>query len=142
MKKYRGKRVDNGEWAYGYYVANKLEDHADILVDFFDTTDDGLPYCHQEFFKVIPSTVGQCTGMKDKKRTCRYPKGQEIYYDDRVEHADSQSTRIGVVKYDEEMCCLCIVFENSRVFGGKVLFESVKVINSIYDTPSLLCKEK
>ena len=37
---FRGKRVDNGEWVTGYYVFQPYE--------------------------VIPETVGQCTGLKDK----------------------------------------------------------------------------
>jgi len=54
--KFRGKRTDNGEWAYGYYRCIMWE----------------IPHkTHQiingnSFFEVDPSTVGQYTGLKDK----------------------------------------------------------------------------
>lgn len=63
--KFRGKRIDNGEWAYGYYFESftgihyilALHDH--IL---------GMT----EFYEVDPATVGQYTGIKDKNgiETC------------------------------------------------------------------------
>lgn len=41
------------------------------------------------FIEVIPETVGQFTGLKDKKRTKEYPEGQEIYEGDIVKLAEN-----------------------------------------------------
>ena len=58
---FRGKRMDNGEWIYGYYFQKK---------NLF--SEDGLPVIHgisdEPPFgaKVEPKTVGQYTGLTDK----------------------------------------------------------------------------
>lgn len=67
---FRGKRVDNDEWIYGYYVTrsnhacfeHELKYASFILKDEF--MDWGLGELVE--YKVIPETVGQFTGMYDK----------------------------------------------------------------------------
>lgn len=53
---FRGRRIDNGEWIEGYLF--QIWDDAFIL---WGTTND-VP----DMIKVIPETVGQYTGLKDK----------------------------------------------------------------------------
>lgn len=54
---FRGKRVDNGEWVYGF-LAYLLHDKAAIAVPVADAVFD--------YTLVIPETVGQWTGLEDK----------------------------------------------------------------------------
>jgi len=49
--KFRGKRVDNGEWVYGWYSADYR--YPRILTEYED-------------YIVVSETVGQYTGLKDK----------------------------------------------------------------------------
>ena len=67
---FRGKRLDNGEWAEGFIVASRENTYPNgfemITVDGinYDELDSYTPYFIS--YAVDPSTVGQYTGLKDK----------------------------------------------------------------------------
>lgn len=60
---FRGKRLDNGEWVYGYLGKHTSLD-AMIIDRPYITMNGELSALN--FWIVDPSTVGQYTGMKDK----------------------------------------------------------------------------
>lgn len=56
--KFRGKRVDNGEWVVGNGIAQSIEQT--LIIDQF------FARSLRNQYKVLPETVGQYTGLKDK----------------------------------------------------------------------------
>ena len=75
--KFRGKRVDNGEWVYGSLVIQKYN-----KINKYYIIDSGFISCEFAFFEEVnPETVGQFVGLKDSK-------GIEIYERDIVRFLD------------------------------------------------------
>jgi len=120
--KFRGKRVDNGQWVYGditrIFPAGKIIG----IVDW------EFRIVHE----VDPETVGQYTGLKDKN-------GIEIYEGDiiRIEGFSEPMT-----VYFKDGC-----FGWGKQHYGKYSFdpfgiEQLEVIGNIFDNPELLPSKK
>lgn len=63
--KFRGKRIDNGEWVYGYYIYD-ARDNIHYIADYrFGRYSN---YFTLRKWEVHLDTVGQYTGLKDKKK--------------------------------------------------------------------------
>lgn len=135
--KFRGKRLDNGEWIYGGLLqSNKYELPCKCAYMPSPTL------TGESFWKVLldyevdPATVGQYTGLTDKN-------GKEIYEGDIVTEIDiviAQNRR----RYQ-------VVFETGATrIGGLILARYynnddrlakryvVEVIGNIHDNPELL----
>lgn len=79
--KFRGKRIDNGEWVYGFYAIHE----------------DGRHYILNELWlDVHPETVGQFTGLTDKN-------AREIWEHDKVICSEGE---VWIVAYYENAFCL------------------------------------
>lgn len=64
----RAKRLDNGEWIEGYYVKQRKSkptiDGIDTQYNHFIYDEDGK--YPTDRYRIDPSTICQCTGLKDK----------------------------------------------------------------------------
>lgn len=124
--KFRGKRIDNGEWVCGYYVyygwAGKQKHYI-------------VPEYASDLYavEVDQKTVGQYTGLKDMN-------GKEIYEGDIVERFDhGQVRQLYLVKFDKG--CFGASLDNIRFYFltfDHVCTEQVEIIGNIYDNPDLL----
>lgn len=132
--KFRGKRLDNGEWLYGSLLVSHFKD--DKKERYFITQFSGNYTFEHE---VDPATVGQYTGLKDKN-------GREIYEGDILAHGDKI---VGHIIDDVRGYCYDVIykdqsFEESCSLYGVVIEDyrgDVTVVGNIHDNPDLLKTE-
>ena len=125
--KFRGKRIDNGEWVYGDLL--QPTEICDIYEIANCESIDGTRY------EVIPETIGQFTGLYDNTK-------KEIYEGDivKIEYTDFKFK--GVVKYDETYLAYVIISTNTIKHEfenlGNYLDYDIEVIGNVTDKPELL----
>ncbi len=90
---FRGKRIDNGKWIEGFYA--ECDERAFIMpepdCDISKHMLDG--YWLGAFYEVIPSTVGQYTGLTDKN-------GNKIFEGDILEVRVRDKEKMAKMEYD------------------------------------------
>ena len=126
---FRGKRLDNGEWVYGYYVhiGPVSCQRAYIIPEYASAL-----YVNE----VDPSTVGQYTGLKDKN-------GKRIFDGDIAKVLQGKDKDIAYVGFENGAFML---YPKTGNIYERTLWEywyndwDVDVIGNITDNPELLEK--
>lgn len=136
---FRGKRIDNDEWVYGYYLpwhaVTDLQGDEPYAQIFEEHKVKGK-YIAKGWVRVNFNTVGQYTGLCDKN-------GNKIFEGDIVEFTDKYTERKGRAE---------IVFEAFKwkysgcYYGGNPIVWlciddtsiEFEVIGNIHDNPELL----
>lgn len=144
---YKAKRLDNGEWVQGYYVKGLNMYDKEAYLIFEPTT---IFYSSGEtdgWSEVDPSTICQCTGLKDKN-------GKLIWENDILHNGN-----YFVVKWNESCSRFDIVlnkFHNIPIGKWEPMICDWKtndfkeyrkavdyeVIGNVFDNPELLEREK
>ena len=120
--KFRARRQNTDEWdewVYGTYYKDK----------------DGYFMVEEitgSHIKIIPDTIGQLTGLKDKNN-------KEIYEGDIIEYylvtvlmvGEEPKKETQVIKYDSKYCSF-------RPLWHIDALEKIKVIGNIYENPELI----
>ena len=138
---FRGKRVDNGEWANGNYV-EKIHYYdgselpcIQVVMQKPSVADRFVPCFETELVEVIPETVGQFTGLTDKNR-------QKIFEGDILRDGKGCD---GVVTYIESVACFMAVCDMNDAWGlnegdpkRPPQLQYTEIIGNIHDNPELL----
>lgn len=152
---FRGKRVDSQTWVEGSLLSFMTDDNISqtiicpIRFNFarraYPNTDLEIGFWHQ----VIAETVGQYTGLTDKKGMKIF-EGDIIRYTNHVE--DIYHEEIGVCVYEQNECNFCLQRKrkNPKNYPVPVTTDTIylisnvdyeayyEVIGNIHDNPELL----
>jgi uncharacterized phage protein (TIGR01671 family) len=111
---FRGKHQQNNEWVYGFYYLDHPHKNPKII--------DG-----DRAIYVYPETVGQYTGLKDRK-------GKKVYEGDLVAYDKD----LWEIRHSTVGCCLEMMNTNKpgRLPAG-IIMQS-ELFGNIHDSPELL----
>lgn len=158
---FRGKRVDNGEWVYGYYSEFPMpslgcifatgtdeyiacEDIGSYIVKIitkqhpYFSNANPIQVCEFEKYEVIPETVGQYTGLTDKN-------GVKIFEGDILRWIDHNQHKGRHVKGAVVMWAFGWAVKNifnSDYENWSWSNNTHEVIGNIHDNPYLLEESK
>ena len=128
--KFKAKRKDNNEWTYGY-----LEKQAVKGEEYYITSpcNEWINNCHI----VIPETICQYTGLKDKN-------GVEIYENDILQLFDTinEPREKVTIKWNNESACYEVLQLNGNhySFDVRAAINPCEVLGNIFDNSELLEK--
>ena len=131
--KFRGKRIDTGEWVYGdlienqgrYYIYNATSDTTRV------NEDNSILVLGEE---VDIDTVGQYTGLKDRN-------GQDVYEGDLLRTSEGNIMIAEWVGSGIVTRCLTPTYDG-MMNTNRHAFPVSEKIGNIHDNPELLEEEK
>ena len=134
--KFRGKRIDNGEWVHGAYFCLHHNDERQHIHHFIIPDNTQIPKekpIGEIQVEVDPATVGQYTGLKDKNG---------------VEICEGDILKIKEIQFDVTLMGRCrIVNIAVEIEDGLVCFalnqgiynlDTAEVIGNVRENPDLL----
>lgn len=133
---FRGKRIDTGEWIIGSLLVDKQQDiETGEQIEIIGI----YPSEYKDFAKKIdPSTICQCTGLKDKKGKLIWENDIVAYWDTySTENGQSEADCIGKVVWDDETISFQVTNRLSAE-SYEVLGDECSVVGNVFDNPELL----
>lgn len=118
---FKGKRVDNNEWEYGYLCRYGFAGKEKYYI---------IPYYASDLYgiEVDPETVGQFTGSDDKNE-----KG--IFEGDICKY----NNYIGLISFDKEKSMFIFTYGGDiEIDFSFISAKKLEVIGNIHDKPELL----
>jgi len=123
--KFRGKRINNSEWVIG----DLLKDGSKIFIT-------NLTGASRNYYEVIPETVGQFTGLKDKNDVDIYEGDYDADFQVIMwcENRNGWASKTYDFPTKEIICCHCYRCEGDYDIQE---IDNIEIIGNIHDNPEL-----
>lgn len=133
--KFRGRSLTNGKWVCGdsiKHTDNATENGIEELIYIGSKVPNASKVGAMKWVPINPSTVGQYTGLKDRK-------GKEIYEGDIVRFYDDIEDELetGTVIWHTATCSFCVEAPGIEIVALNAYWE-FEVVGNIHDNPDLI----
>ena len=141
VPKFRGKRKDNGEWVVGVPIPNSFYNVVHMIPILLT---DKVAYpperLHEYLIEIVPETLGQSTGLKDKNDVEIFEgdvllhTSSSVNYSDTYWHSYVQVYRIDSGAYR---------IKGKHIYDTELMSarNRLEVVGNIYQNQNLLDKE-
>ena len=119
---FRGKRVDNGEWVYGFPYETYRNCHSREVIACPPNE-----FGQGKYIEVVRGTLSQFIGLADKN-------GRKIFEGDIVEYKEEN----GEIVYDTETAMYIVSFDTWCTDFDHIYSREIEIIGNIHDNPELL----
>ncbi len=146
---FKAKELDNGEWVQGNYVKG-LDEFANCEEAHIIFEPNAMFYSSGEidgWYKVDPSTICQCTGLRDKNGNLIWENDiiHKPFYTDYDAYANSEAYT-GRIQYEDGGWSVEITRSDGSTFVSPIIemiayskdIEHFEVIGNIIDSPELM----
>lgn len=131
---YRAKRIDSGEWVKGNLITDEHNPNICFIGYLFAMDESGNVH-DTDIAKVDPSTICQCTGLKDKNGKLIW-ENDIVFVTDDDGNSGQVDTGVGEVDFFEGLWYISGNVQNALYDINKI--HQIKVIGNIFDNPELL----
>ena len=149
---FRGKRIDNGEWVIGNCIDDGVTGQVFIhtVGNSVNESDKvGEEGCLQFVaFEVAPSTICQCTGLKDKNGNLIWEndivacKHEKYIGTDVLDSKMHKYTRNYAIEFENTFCNYGLRFRNKSIHfrckQATLCMHDCEVLGNVFDNPELL----
>ncbi len=123
--KFRGKRIDNGEWIYGDFISDGENSPNKDLG--FIMPPDASSYDRNNFIAISLKTLGQFTGLKDKN-------GKDVYDSDKLKGFG----KTWFIKWQKEEARFLLMCYEVTMFKFMDEVDKMEIYGHIYENSELL----
>ena len=134
---FRGKRIDNGEWVYGAFVPDALEQtHGEMVTwGFIRRYQPNRTVESVEMIEVHRYTIGQYTGLHDKNGKRIFEGDIVKVHDAYKQYSEPNHEFTGVVEFDNASF---LINQDDCVKHYRWMDYECEVVSNIHDNPELL----